>query len=118
MASFGHAGSQDEIDPEDRGLEDGLTGTDLSTGEPEDPAAYAARMIADEALSIFQAVEARTCEIDVGARQWAEEIRGRANEATAPALARFDAMSRDLEELATELDGAVNERAARRGHGG
>jgi len=118
MVSFGRSGSQDVVDLEDRGPEDGLTRTGLITGEPEDPAAYAARVIADEALSIFLAVEARTSEIDAGARQVADEIRRRADEATAPALARLEAMSRDLEELATELDGAANERAARRGHGG
>jgi hypothetical protein len=118
MTSFDRPGSPDMSDLEDRGPEDGLTETGRITVEPEDPAAYAARVIADEALSIFLAVEARTSEIHAGARQWADETRRRADEATAPALARLEAMSRDLEALATELDGAANERAARREHGG
>lgn len=83
-----------------------------------DPASDAARVIADEALSIFLAVDATTSQIDADARRRADEIRSATDEATAPALARLAAMSRNLEALATELDDGARERAARRRHGG
>jgi hypothetical protein len=82
-----------------------------------DPVSDAARVIADEALSIFLAVDAATSEIDAEARRRAETIRRASDERTAPALARLEAMSRDFDALAEELDERVRERAARQGHG-
>lgn len=76
-----------------------------------DPALDAARVIEEEALSIFLAVDAATSEIDADARRRAELIQRESDEATAPALARLDAMSRTFDALAEELD----ERAMRRG---
>lgn len=79
-----------------------------------DPASDAARVISEEALSIFHAVDAATSKIDAEARRRADLIRRAGEETTAPALARLHAISRDFDALAEELD----ERAEERGHGG
>jgi hypothetical protein len=106
MASFGRPRSVDLISLGDRGDHDGLL-------EEEDPAGSAARVVAEEVLSILQAVDARTSEIDAEARREADEIRRAADLAGADAVARFAAIARELDALATELE----ERAARRGDG-
>jgi hypothetical protein len=82
-----------------------------------DPASDAARVIEDEALSIFLAVDAATSEIDADARRRAELIRRASDEATVPALARLDAMSRTFDALVEELDERARTRAAREGNG-
>jgi hypothetical protein len=86
---------------------------DAGSHDRGDPASDAARVIEEEALSIFLAVDAATSEIDADARRRAELIQRSSVEATAPALARLDAMSRSFDALAAELD----ERAMRRGRG-
>jgi hypothetical protein len=82
-----------------------------------DPALDAARVIEEEALSIFLAVDAATSEIDADARRRADAIRRASHDATAPALARLDAMSRTFDALAEELDERARTRAARQGNG-
>jgi hypothetical protein len=82
-----------------------------------DPASDAAGVIAEETLSILLAVDATTAAIDADARRRADAIRRASDETTAPALARLDAMSHDLEALASELDGKARARDARQGHG-
>jgi hypothetical protein len=83
-----------------------------------DPASDAARVIAEEALSIFHAVDAATSKIDADARRRADLIRRASDERTAPALARLNEMSRSIDALANELDERARERAARQEHGG
>jgi hypothetical protein len=100
----------DLIRLEDRGDHDGLVAH-------EDPAGCAARVVAEEVLSILQAVAARRSEIDATARREADEIRQAADMAGAHAVARFAAITRELDALATELEDGAEERAARRGHG-
>jgi hypothetical protein len=75
-----------------------------------DPAGSAAHVVAEEVLSILQAVEARTSEIDATARRDAEAIRRAADRAGAHAVSRFAAITRELDALAAELE----DRAARR----
>jgi len=82
-----------------------------------DPAADAARVIEEEALSIFQAVDARISEIDAHARRRADAIRSSAQQATAPALARLTVMATDLDALANELDSMRKDQPARLGDG-
>jgi hypothetical protein len=88
-------------------------GSHRSGAEPEDPAASAARVIADEVLSIFEAVRARTMAISADARREAEE---RGGSATGRALAKLEAISNDVQALARELGDVAAERAARSGH--
>lgn len=78
----------------------------------EDPAGSAARVVAEEVLSILRAVEARTSEIGVSSRRDAEAIRRAADQAGADAVGRFAAITRELDALARDLA----ERAARRGY--
>ena len=78
-----------------------------------DPAADAARVIEQEALSIFQAVDARVSEIDAHARRRADAIRSSVQQATAPALARLTVMSTELDALASELDSMEKDQPAR-----
>jgi hypothetical protein len=106
MASHGRPRPVDSIPLGDRGDHDGLL-------EGEDPAACAAEVVAEEVLSILQAVDARTSEMDATARREADEIRRAADLAAADAVARYAATVRELDALATELD----ERAATRGYG-
>jgi hypothetical protein len=107
MASLGRPRSQEPIPLEDRGNHGGLR-------EHENPAGSAARVIEEEVLSILQAVEARTSDMDAAARREAEEIRRAVDLAGARAVARFAAITRELDALATDLD----DRAARRGDAG
>ena len=81
------------------------------------PASDAARVIADEALSIFRAVDAVTSQIDADARRRASLVRRASEETTASALAHLNAMSHDFDALANELDGRARQRAVRREHG-
>jgi hypothetical protein len=106
MASLGRPRSVDRIPLGDRGDDDGLI-------KHADPAGSAARVVAEEVLSILQAVEAKRSEIDATARRDANEIRRAADQAGADAVARFAAITRQLDVLATDLE----ERAARRGDG-
>jgi hypothetical protein len=76
----------------------------LALDQQQDPAAFAARVIGDESLSIFQAVEAAMAEMDARARREADEIVRRTADAIAPARARLETMSRLIERLSTELD--------------
>jgi hypothetical protein len=109
MASLDRTRSLDRIPWRDRGDHDGVT--------DEDPAACAARAVGEEVLSILQAVEAKTSEIDAGARREADEIRRSADRAGARAAARLRAIARELDALAKDLDHAAGARGARRGHG-
>jgi hypothetical protein len=84
----------------------------------EDPAACAARVVADEVLSIVQAVEARTSAIDADARERARHVQRAARASAGRARARLEAMTRDLGSLASELDEAAKARTSRSAHGG
>jgi hypothetical protein len=84
----------------------------------DDPVACAARVMADEVLSIFHAVDARTSAIDADARENAQQVRRAARASAEPARAKLEAITRDLEALATELDEAVEARSGRSGHVG
>jgi hypothetical protein len=106
MASPDRPRTEDLISLRDRRDHDGRV-------TEADPADSAARVVAEEVLSILQAVEARTSEIDAGARREAEAIRRAADLAGADAIGRFAAITRELDALAAEL----TERAARRGDG-
>jgi hypothetical protein len=108
---------EDVSDLDDDRQHDGRADAEKAAGEPEDPAGFAARVIAEQALSIFQAVEARTLEIKERARRQADEIVREANAVATPALARLEALSRDLGTLSIDLDHAAEERAARRVRG-
>jgi hypothetical protein len=99
------------------GREDGMSGPGSVTSGPQDPAASAASLIAEQARSIFQAVEATTSDIDARARAEAEEIRRGAEEAVARASGRLEAMSRDLNTVSMALDRAVEDRSAGFRHG-
>lgn len=110
MASLDRTRSLDRIPLQDRGDRDGVV-TD------EDPAGCAARVVGEEVLSILQAVEARTSEIDATARREADEIRRGADRAGARAVARLRVIARELDALANDLDDAAGRRGARRGDG-
>lgn len=109
MASLDRTRSLDRIPWRDQGDHDGVT--------DGDPAACAARVVGEEVLSILQAVEAKTSEIDARARREADEIRRSADRAGARAAARLRAIARELDALAKDLDHAAGSRGARRGHG-
>jgi hypothetical protein len=79
-------------------------------GAADDPATSAASVIADQALSIFQAVDAKTAEIDARARHDADEIRQKAAVVSDPSRARLDRMLRDLDAIATALDHVAEDR--------
>jgi hypothetical protein len=101
-----------ELDDDAR--ENGLLGAGFLAGEPEDPAACAARVIAEQALSIFKAAEATASEIQERGRRQAEQLAGGADEAAAIALTRLHAISRQLDDLAADVD----QRSAERQHDG
>jgi hypothetical protein len=92
-------------------------GAGAVTAQPADAAAWAAKLTADQALSVFDAVAARAEEIDAHARREAVELRLRTRPATAAALGRLDAVDRELGALVAELRRRTDERAARWGHG-
>jgi hypothetical protein len=100
MASVDRYRSLDPIRLEDRGDHDGLLMDD-----PQDPAGCAGRVVAEEVLSILQAVDARRSEIDE-ARREADDNRL----AVAHARASLAAMARELEALATELERTSEQR--------
>lgn len=106
MASPGRLGSEDLISLGDQGDDDGFL-------EASDPAGTAARLVAEEVVSILQAVEARTAQIEAMARREAEAIRRAAARAGEDAAARFGAITRELDALMEEL----GEREARRRDG-
>jgi hypothetical protein len=86
------------------------------TARSADPAAWAAEVTAQQALSVLEAVAARATEIDAHARREAVELRLRTRAATAGALGRLDAIDVELEALATEIRRRTAARAATRGH--
>ena len=102
----------------DLGLENGPTRADVVSAEPQDAAAFAARVIGEEALSIFSAVEDATSQIDDAARREADEIARVADEAAAPALAHLEAISGHLEALSAEFHLMAQQSAERRTRGG
>jgi hypothetical protein len=102
----------------DLGRENGPTRAGFVSGEPQHAAAFAARVIGEEALSIFSAVEDATSQIDDGARREADEIARAADEAAAPALAHLEAISGHLEALTAELHRMSEQSAERRTRGG
>jgi hypothetical protein len=93
---------------------DGLLEAGGVAADSQDPAACAARVIAVEALSIFEAAEARALEIEARGRRHADDLMDDADEGVARALAHLDSIRRDLEALAAYLD----DRLPRRGHDG
>jgi hypothetical protein len=95
----------------DDGKQDDRFSEPGSSGQ-QDPAESAASVISDQALSIFQALEATTSEIEARARNEAEEIRKRTVEVLESAQARLDAVSRDLDALSTAVDHVAETRAA------
>jgi hypothetical protein len=74
------------------------------TAAAGDPATSAASVIADQALSIFQAVDAKTAEIDASARRDADEIRQKATAAADLARERLGGMLRELDDISSALD--------------
>jgi len=78
--------------------EEGLAGAAL------DPAASAAHVIADQALSIFEAVEAQTSEIDARAHRDADQIRQSALAVADPGRARLNLISQSLDAISTALE--------------
>jgi hypothetical protein len=103
--------TEDAQDADDGGREDGFSEAG-SMGGQQDPAESAASVISDQALSIFQAVEATTSEIDARAHGEAEEIRRRTVEARESAQARLEVISRDLDALSMAVDHLAETRAA------
>jgi 3-methyladenine DNA glycosylase/8-oxoguanine DNA glycosylase len=89
---------------DDHARQTGLLGGGFVAGEPEDPAGCAARVVAEQALSIFKAAEATASEIEARGGQQAEELAGAADEAVAVALSRLHAISRQLDALAADVD--------------
>jgi hypothetical protein len=81
------------------------------TAAADDPATSAASVIADQALSIFQAVDARTAEIDARARRDADEIRQKSTAVSDPARERLDGMLRELDALSTALERVAQSRS-------
>jgi hypothetical protein len=102
----------------DLGWENGPTRAGFVSGEPQHAAAFAARVIGEEALSIFSAVEDATSQIADGARREADEIARAADEAAAPALTHLEAISGHLEALTAELHRMSEQSAERRTRGG
>jgi hypothetical protein len=84
--------------------ENGLLRAGLVAGELADPAACAARVIAEQALSIFDAAAATASEIQDRGRRHAEELVGGMGQATALALSRLHTVSREVDALAAEID--------------
>jgi len=101
----------------DRAHERGVLGAGFAAGDAEDPAACAARVIAEQALSIFEAAEARGSELEARARKEAEDVVGRAEGASVRTLAGLEAISRQLDALSAELAGRIEDRATTLGHG-
>jgi hypothetical protein len=118
MRDIDRQGVDDAGDSGESRREAGLVRTSFSIDQPQDPATFAARVIEEQSLSIFAAVEAATSEIETRARRETEDILGGANEAIAPAKARLDAISRSLEALSRQVDRAAEDRAAGRSRGG
>jgi hypothetical protein len=83
---------------------------------PADPAVSAASMIEEQALSILRAVEVTASEIDARAAHEAEEIVRQVDQATGPARARLDEMSRTLEAMSLAFDRAPGESAGGRAY--
>ena len=85
---------------------------DLAT--PNESAAFAARIIEGEALSIFRAVEERTSEMRDAARRDSEATVRAATDAATPARARLEALARPLRALSADLRHMTDEWARRR----
>jgi hypothetical protein len=92
-------------------------GAGAVTAQPADVAAWAAKVTAEQALSVFDAVAASAEEIDAQARREAVELRLRTRAATAAALGRLVAIDGELGALVAELRRQTDERAARWSHG-
>ena len=96
------------VDERDRAIDDRGEGALVRSGfaldQHNDPAAFAARVIEEESLSIFKAVEAATAEMDARARREADAIVRGTAEDIAPARARLEAMSRIIDTLSAEVD--------------
>ena len=104
--------SQGGGEPDDRAH----SGAGAVTAQPADAAAWAAKVTAEQALSVFDAVAARAEEIDAQARREAVELRVRTRAATAAALGRLDAIDGELGVLVTHLRRRTDQRAARWSH--
>jgi hypothetical protein len=102
---------------DDRARENGLLSTSVIAGESEDPATSAARVIAEQALSILEAAEASASEIRDRGRRQAEELVAATHEAAVLALSRLRAVCHELDGLATELDRKTETRLVEHGRG-
>jgi hypothetical protein len=111
MAGIDPPGVERARDAEENESGSGAAADDVIQGGTDDPAASAAHMIADQALSIFEAVEAKATEIDTRAHRDAEEIRREAMAVVDPASARLDAITRQLDTVSTDLERLASERA-------
>ena len=89
---------------DDHARQSGLLGGGFVAGDAEDPAGCAARVVAEQALSIFDAAEATASEIQARGRQQAEELAAAANEAVELALSSLHAISSQLDDLAADVD--------------
>jgi hypothetical protein len=105
------------VDRHSNGVIDPMDGVPDDRPVERDPADEAARLIAEEALSILLAVDTRAAEIGADARRRAAEIRRRADRAAEPALACLRAIALELEAVVAGLDDAASERTGRRGRG-
>jgi hypothetical protein len=99
------------------GREHGPTSVGFATAQPRDAAAFAARIIEEEALSIFLAVDEATSEAQANARREAGTLARAASDAAAPALARLEAMASHLRALSADLQEMADQWARRRGDG-
>lgn len=90
-------------------------GTDISgPATAEDAAKWARRVVADQVAAALEAVEAVAEEIRSRAHREVQLVRRQTHRATGGSVERLDAMSRELEALAAELDRRVERRAERR----
>jgi hypothetical protein len=105
-------------EPDDHAGENGLLRAGVVAGEPEDPAAFAARLIAEQALSILDAAAARASEIQDRGRRHAEELVGVTGQAAALALSRLHTVSRELDALGAEIDRRAENRLTDQVDGG
>jgi hypothetical protein len=112
MAAYQAPSGHDVSEPHDHARETGLLGADFVAGAQDDPAACAASVIAEQALSIFDAAAATASEIEDRGRRHAEELTGVMGHAAAGALSRLRTLSRELDGLAAEIDRRAETRLA------
>lgn len=87
---------------DDHTRNNGLLGARFIEGEESDPAVVAARVIAEQALSILTATEATASDIRRRSRRSAEELAR--DDGVALAMGRLRTISRELDGLAVYVD--------------